>query len=182
MSSHEDPRNDAQLIDACNAGDAAAFEALYHRHRDHVVRLAYRFTGDRDAALDVMQETFLYLLRQFPGFELRAKLTTYLYPVVKHTAIRGREKHDRAMNDPRDPPRRPEKASEIHTAEGDLGALLGHLSQDHREVLLLRFVDGFSLDEIATTLEIPVGTVKSRLHHAVAKLRENPATKIFFEK
>jgi len=67
-----DARNDLELIAAINDGDAAAFEALYFRYRNWVVGLAYRFTGDCDAALDVMQETFLYLLRKFPGFRLTA--------------------------------------------------------------------------------------------------------------
>ena len=87
----EDPRSDGQLIDAINrgahgGGARAAFEVLYRRHRDWVVSLAYRFTGNRDDALDVMQETFIYLLGKFPGLALTAKLTTFLYPVVKHIA------------------------------------------------------------------------------------------------
>jgi RNA polymerase sigma-70 factor, ECF subfamily len=62
-----DPRSDQELIAAANAGEVGAFESLYRRHRDWVAGLACRFTGDRDAALDVMQETFVYLLGKFPG-------------------------------------------------------------------------------------------------------------------
>lgn len=91
-----DPRTDAQLVAAINDGDAAAFEVLYFRHRDWVVNLACRFTGKEDLTLDVMQETFLYFLKKFPGFRLTANLKTFLYPLVKHlsiTARRGAGRH-----------------------------------------------------------------------------------------
>src|SRR5690348_8926110 len=82
-----DPRTDDELVAAINDGDAAAFEALYLRYRDWSTALAFRFTADRDAALDVMQEAFLYLLRKFPGFTLTAQMKTFLYPVIRHLAI-----------------------------------------------------------------------------------------------
>jgi RNA polymerase sigma-70 factor (ECF subfamily) len=82
-----DPRSDAQLVVAMDRGDSAAFDALYYRHRDWVVRPAHRFTGNADDALDVMQETFTYLLSKFPGLRLSARMTTFLYPVVKNLSI-----------------------------------------------------------------------------------------------
>ena len=87
-----DLRNDTELIAAVNAGDADAFEALYWRYRDWIASLAWRFTGDPDLALDVMQETFLYLLRKFPGFRLTAQLKTFLYPAVRHLSLSARRK------------------------------------------------------------------------------------------
>ena len=100
MTPSGDARNDHQLIDAVNAGDPAAFDALYLRHRDWVASLAYRLTSDREAALDVMQETFLCLLRKFPGFRLTAKLRTFLYPVVRHLAAAQREKYKQRTSIP----------------------------------------------------------------------------------
>ncbi|HEX5047019.1 MAG TPA: sigma factor, partial [Gammaproteobacteria bacterium] len=87
-----DPRSDDELVAACNVGDAdeatRAFEALYRRHRDFVLRVARRFTRDRELALDALQETFAYLLRKFPpagsGLVLTARLQTLLYPVAKN--------------------------------------------------------------------------------------------------
>src|SRR5689334_24418714 len=90
-----DASTDQQLIAAINAGDSAAFEVLYRRYRDWVVNLAVRFTGDEDLALDVLQETFLYLLRKFPGFRLTAHLKTFLYPAVKNLSIAARRKAGR---------------------------------------------------------------------------------------
>src|SRR6185369_8663603 len=90
-----DSRSDLQLIAAINAGDAAAFEVLYFRHRDWVVNLAHRFTGSEHLALDVMQETFIYFLKKFPGFRLTANLKTFLYPAVKNLSIAARRKTER---------------------------------------------------------------------------------------
>ena len=68
-----------------------AFAALYSRHKDFVIRIALRFVHDNDMALDVLQETFSYLLQKFPpagnGFQLTAKMTSFLYPVAKNSAI-----------------------------------------------------------------------------------------------
>ena len=70
---------DRELVDLANKGDSEAFEALYYRYRDWVYRLAWRFTGHQQDALDVLQDTFVYLLGKFPGFELTASMTTFLY-------------------------------------------------------------------------------------------------------
>src|ERR1044071_10183869 len=88
----EDARNDQELGAAITRGDGSAFEPLYLRHKDWVYRLACRFTGEHAAALDVVQEAFAYLLAQFPGFRLTAKMTTYLYPVVKNTALAAKRR------------------------------------------------------------------------------------------
>ena len=91
-----DAPSDMRLVAAINDGSCDAFETLYRRHRDWTVNLAFRFTGDEALALDVMQETFLYLLKKFPGFELRAQLRTFLYPAVKNLSIAARRKAGRS--------------------------------------------------------------------------------------
>jgi len=179
-----DTRTDLQLIAAINGGDSRAFEALYLRYRDWACILAYRFTGDNDLALDVLQETFLYFLKKFPGFVLTAQLKTFLYPVVKNLSIAARRKTQRHQST------ETELAALENTAaaeaapagSGELALVLANLSAEQREVLLLRFVDGLSLNEIAEAMEIPLGTVKSRLHNALAFLREDPRTKSFFDR
>ena len=158
--------SDLELIEKSRDGDLSAFETLYRRHRDWVVSLAYRFCGNRDDALDVLQETFAYVLRKLPGLRLTAKFTTFLYPVVKHTAL-SRKKAAR-----RHPPL-PDEDPKIHAElPSDIEALLTGLSPLLREVVWMRFVDGFSLAEIAGALKVPLGTVKSRLHNALAALRK----------
>ena len=107
-----------------------------------MVSLAYRFTGSRDDALDVLQETFAYLLRKFPGFVLTAAMTTFLYPAVRDLSIAARRKSRRhagrggdesaldAMSAP--PP-------QANADRAELAAVLGALPAGQREVLLMRF-------------------------------------------
>src|SRR5205823_804743 len=129
----DDPRTDAALVDALNRGDASAFDALYYRHRDWVVRLARRFTGSDDEALDVLQETFAYLFRKFPGFMLTAKMTTFLYPVVRNLSIAARRKRrsTEAINE-----EMPGfvAAGDAEAARSELAAAMANLSAVHREV------------------------------------------------
>ena len=199
-----DPRTDAQLVDAINAGEPGAtdaFEVLYRRHRDWVVNLAYRYTRDSQLALDVMQETFIYLLGKFDsggisggtsvgggGLILTAKMTTFLFPVVRHIAIRQRDKAHRAQGDTElshaSNQAGPEPATvrmpDSESPRDALAHVLGSLPEPQRECVLLRFVDGFTLDEIAAAMDIPTGTVKSRLHHALRTLREDPKVRDYF--
>ena len=176
-----DSRSDLQLIAAMNAGDAAAFEVLYFRHRDWVVGLALRFTGSEDLALDVMQETFLYFLKKFPGFRLTANLKTFLYPAVKNLAIAAQRKARRYQSTEGTQDFLDHIADVPQSKANELGAVIANLPEGQREVLWLRFVDGLSLAEIADARNIPLGTVKSRLHNALATLRADGRTKEFFD-
>ena len=176
-----DPRSDARLVEDANRGDTEAFGILYRRYRDWVMRLAWRFTRDRDISLEVLQETFIYLLKKIPDLHLSARMTTFLYPVVRNLSIRiqrrgrkttpGEELFDDLPAPERvAPPRR------------RLQEALAVLSEDHREVVLMRFVDEMKLAEIAEALDTPLGTVKSRLHNALKTLREDPRTRHYFRR
>jgi RNA polymerase sigma-70 factor (ECF subfamily) len=177
-----DARTDPELIAAINGGDAAAFEALYHRYRDWVVHLAARLTGDENLALDVLQETFLYVLKKFPGFRLTAQFKSFLYPAVRNLSIAARRKAKRLQSDETELQSLADTAAPSGPAAlGDLALALDGLPAEQREVLLLRFVDGLSLAEVAEAMDIPLGTVKSRLHNGLATLRRDPRTREFFE-
>jgi RNA polymerase sigma-70 factor (ECF subfamily) len=179
-----DARSDLELIAAINGGDAAAFEVLYLRYRDWVVGLACRFTGDSDAALDVLQETFLYFLKKFPGFRLTANLKTFLYPAVRNLSIAARRKAARYQSSEPELAQIEQTASPevVSAPKSELEAALSSLPEEQREVLRLRFVDNLKLSEIADAAEIPLGTVKSRLHNALQALRADPRTRLFFER
>jgi len=174
----EDLRTDLELIHATNDGDERAFESLYFRYRDRVAALAYRFTRHQEDALDVTQETFTYLLRKFPGFVLTSSLMTFFYPAVKNLSIAARRKRQRlhggddAFADLHAPP--------VSDRPSELAQALSRLSDAHREVILMRYVDGLTIDEIAAALEVPPGTVKSRLHHALRLLRDDPSAREYF--
>ncbi len=174
-------KSDRELIELANQGDSEAFETLYYRYRNWVYRLAWRFTGNRADALDVLQETFAYLLGKFPGFELTAAMTTFLYPVVRNTSIRVRRKNRRFTSDDESLNELAAPASqETEHSRSELAAVLKALPESQREALLMRFIDGMSLQEIADALDIPLGTVKSRLHHALQTLRNDRRTRDYF--
>jgi RNA polymerase sigma-70 factor (ECF subfamily) len=175
--------SDLELIAAINGGDPGAFETLYLRYRDWVVSLAHRFTGDSDSALDVMQETFLYFLKKFPGFRLTANLKTFLYPAVRNLSIAARRKAQRYQSTEAQLEKIENTAAENATvATSELQAVLIGLSEEHRETILLRFLDGLSLAEISDAMKIPLGTVKSRLHIALQTLRNDKRTREYFDK
>jgi len=133
-------RSDEELLKRANEGDTDAFEALYHRHRDRVYRLAWRFTNNQADALDVLQETFTYLLRKLPHLRLTASMTTFLYPVVKHLSLNLRRRRagsaigeDALLTIPDPAP--------AQTSRAELAAALTALPPDQREVVLMRFLD-----------------------------------------
>ncbi len=172
--------SDEQLIERTNGGDVEAFGTLYERYRDWVYGLARRFTGDRELALDVLQETFAYLLKKFPGFELTCRMTSFLYPAVKNLSIAAVRKKRRYIS-PQDGventyiPEPPAGETRAQLAEAMKG-----LAAEQREVVLMRFVDDMTLEEMAEALGIPSGTVKSRLYKALAKLREDARARNYF--
>ena len=179
---NQDSASDEDLVAAMNAGDTAAFEALYLRHRDWVAALARKFTGCDSLANDVLQETFLYFLKKFPGFVLTSQLKTFLYPAVKNLSLNAAGKVARFQSgcDRQQVLDRLEAPAPAPGNTGDFDAVLADLSEDHREILLLRFIDGLSMAEIAEAAGIPLGTAKSRLHHALNRLREDPKTREYF--
>jgi len=161
---------DQALLRAIGEGDEAAFETLYRRHRDWVLRLAHRFTRDEAMAMDVTQEVFMHLLGRAGTLELRAKLTTYLYSVTRRTSLA-------TLRQRRGGPAIDETSLEgaVAPAPDDLAPIaraLEALTPTQREVLLMRVVHEMALADIAEALRIPVGTVKSRLHGAMRAVRE----------
>ena len=154
---------DRELLDAHRRGDRTAFETLYRRHSNWVAGLARRICGNREDALDVLQETFIYVAKRAETLDLKAGFRTFLYPVVKHRSI---DKKRARKTTPEGP--EPEAPRSV---EGAIDGYLNQLNEDHREIVSMRFADGMSLEEIAGALEIPLGTVKSRLHHALQVLR-----------
>jgi RNA polymerase sigma-70 factor (ECF subfamily) len=173
--------SDRELIELANKGDPEAFEKLYFRYRDWIYRLAWRFTGNQTDALDVLQEAFTYLLGKFPGFELTSSMTTFLYPVVRHISITINSKKPRIASEDNSRSNTVAIISKENTFyRSELAILLANLPDHQRQVLLMRFVDDMSLQEIASALNIPIGTVKSRLHNALHILRNDNRTRDYF--
>jgi RNA polymerase sigma-70 factor, ECF subfamily len=127
----------------------------------------------------VMQETFTYLLRKFPGFILSSSLISFFYPAVKNLSIAARRKRQRAISgtDCLDELLAPP----VSVEPSELVQALSGLSDLNREVILMRFVDELGLEEISVALDIPIGTVKSRLHNALQLLRDDPRARRYFQ-
>jgi len=174
--------SDEELLEQARNGGVEAFETLYRRHRDWVYRLAWRFTGNEADALDVLQETFAYLLRKLPGLRLTAAMTTFLYPVVKHLSlnVRRASRVVRAASEKLSPSTQDAERTPHNASRSELAAALSTLPADQREVVLMRFLDDMSLEEIAQALDTPLNTVKSRLYRALDALREDPRTREYF--
>lgn len=171
--------SDRALLAAFRAGDPDALASLYDRHGRTVLRFALRFCADHALAEDVVQDCFTELIDRIDDFELTGQLTSWFYVVARRRALRLRERAARAQGDPGPALLIPAEGPE-DTA--DLRRLLARLPPGQQEVLVLRFLDGFDLQSIADALEIPLGTVKSRMHQALSTLHDDPVCRSYFER
>ncbi len=182
---------DAAYVLLCKKGDTDAFEVLVERHQKRMLNLAYRITGDYDEACDVVQEAFLSAYRAIRSFRGESKFSTWLYGIVVNHArnriqqAKSRLRHEtRSIDDPiemkngslsRQVPDCGESAVEElekREVEKKVQECIGSLDGEHREVLVLRDIQGFSYEEIGDMLKLPEGTVKSRLFRARATLKD----------
>lgn len=166
--------NDQDLISRANLGDERAMFTLYENHKEFCFNLANRYLNDREESLDVLQETFKYFFSKFPGFVLTCQLRTFLFPVVRNLCM-SRLRKKKPQVDPQILDFR--ESETIRDPEVDKNRVIdmvAGLGEEHRDVIILRFADQLTLEEIADKLSVPKGTVKSRLHHALKKLRDNP--------
>lgn len=154
-----------------NAGQRDAFEALYLRYRDWLVRGAFSVTRREDLAQECVQRVVLYWLGKFPGFQLQGRMTSFLYPVLRNTALELLRTERRDVSQDGDVVAQPREAA----AESDaVEAALSRLTPEKREVVHLVIVEGLTLAHAAEAIGIPLGTAKTRLHHAVKELEADP--------
>ena len=174
--------DDETLMRLTGRGDDRAFAVLYARHKDWVYRVALRMTRSHADALDVVQEVFVYAVQKAKGFRLTAKFTTFLYPAVRSSAAGIHRKRKEVGGG--DEIAKGRAAAEEQIGDGGardaLEAALDGLGAAHREVIEMRFVHGMDLASIAAATGVPVGTVKSRIHHAIRGLREVESLRAWF--
>jgi RNA polymerase sigma-70 factor, ECF subfamily len=180
---------EAALIQRCAAGDESACAELVAEHERMVFQLALHLLGDRDEALDLSQEVFLRVFRTIHAFRGQSALRTWIYRIVINQARnrqrwwRRRHRNDQVSldqhlmehGDVRQPgddesPHRALARKELATR---LWRALDALPFDQRTVVVLREIDGMSYDEIAFSLGVAIGTVKSRLTRARTTLRHD---------
>lgn len=189
------PAVEHSFLDRLKSGDPAAFERLVNERSGDVYALLYRLTEDPEEARDLTQETFLSAFRHIGRFRGDADLKTWLYRIAMNHARnrwrwwRRRRKDVTVSLDDRDRTRdeplsarlqdrtslSPEGETLEHEREAAIRAALKTLSRSYREIVILRDLEGLSYDEIAATLEIGMGTVKSRLARGRLELRRKLA-------
>jgi RNA polymerase sigma-70 factor (ECF subfamily) len=157
------------------AGDTGAFAEVFDQYKNLVYRTAYLMLGDAHDAEDALQDVFWQVYRALSSYDpAKGAFTTWLHRITVNYCL-NRQRRDRvgvALHDDHWDPA-PGFASPEHLVESDdsLHRMLGTLSEKQRAVVVLRFVWDLSYDEIAQILDIPLGTVQSRLHGALKAVR-----------
>ena len=184
--------DEKELIERAQGGDHRAFQTLVEEHQRKAYTVAYGILRDQDAAIDATQDAFVKVFKSLPKFHGQSSFYTWLYRIVVNVCIDKKRKAARSveveyddsyMQSTDEPVAAPTLAStHIDTPEQayareelrtQMGAAMDTLSASHREILVLREVQGMSYDELAETLELPRGTVMSRLFHARKKFQHS---------
>ena len=172
-----------ELVRAAAGGDESAFSELVRIYENKAYHLALRMVSNPEDAYDVAQDAFLAAWRGLPSFRGESGFSTWLYRLVSNAAIDHlrRTKHQRGnvslddeelnLDAPDDSPT-PQEAAEENDLKQAVAAGLRELSDDHRTVLVMREVQELSYEEIAESLQLDLGTVKSRISRARTHLRK----------
>ena len=174
--------DDHTLIRLVLEGNTSAFDVIVRRYNTKVYSLAYRLLNNVEDAEDVAQDTFSQAFKGLGSFRGTSKFYTWLFRITYNLAISQRRKRKPALSlnsqtDSQGEITLPsDDASPMKNMEDEEGKTLmdkalGLLSLDHRAGLVLKEIEGFSYEEIALSLGVPVGTVRSRLHRARLELR-----------
>jgi RNA polymerase sigma-70 factor (ECF subfamily) len=174
-------------VDRFRGGDRRAFDELVLRYQDRVYALCVRWLGETESAEELAQDVFVALFRALPGFRGEAQLSTWIFKVTLnhcrnrrlHRMRRGHGRHDPIgpVGDDEAPGREvvddgaaADRGTHHREASELVHEALAGLDDEHREIVLLRDVEELSYEEISAILELPLGTVKSRIHRARAEL------------
>lgn len=176
---HEE-RSDWECVQKVQGGDADAFETLVRRHEKKIFNLLYRWLGDYDEAAEVAQEVFLAAFRAIKRFRGDSSFATWLYRIgVNHAknrqkslqVARQRQQAKEVSDAPGDPTSDPAEGVEQRERHDLVQRGLNDLDADDALIILLHDLQEVRYEEISETLDIPLGTVKSRLHRARQALR-----------
>lgn len=174
--------DDALIIAEVLAGRPQAFEKLVLRYQDRLFQTAFHITRSREEAEDVVQESLVQAFVKLGTFQRQSAFFTWLYRIALNAAITRRRRRridvplgpdvDSGVSEPADQNEGPEERILREERSRLLHAALGALSEEHRAILVLRELEGFCYESICEVLELPIGTVRSRLHRARLHLAE----------
>jgi RNA polymerase sigma-70 factor (ECF subfamily) len=170
--------NETDLIRRAQAGDGAAWEALVQTHQQAVFRLAYLFLGDADQAEDVAQDAFIRAYHALSRFDISRPFRPWLMSIAANLARNQRRSAGRylaamrrAFQDSPSPTIDIEASAAQNWEAQSLWQAVRRLSYEDQQVIYFRYFIELSVDETAAALGVPEGTVKSRLHRALNRLR-----------
>ncbi len=184
------PLADESLMLAYRSGEVGAFEELTRRHRAAVFNFILRWVGERSRAEDLLQETWLKVIRTAPSYEKKAKFTTWLFTIARNLCVDSmrRERYRKADSlDAADDPQgdapalsesvagdgpAPDRAAYAAAVRPKLERALASLPPEQREVFVLREYAGIAFKDIAEVTGVPENTVKSRMRYALEALRK----------
>ena len=183
--------SEADLVQRCLDGDAAAWDTLARGYWKRVFNIAYKFVAQVDEAEDLTQEIFVKLFRALPTYDRRASFETWLTRVSRNLCIdhyRRRRLHLVSLDAPLDqepgersrdlpdPAPLPDELTSRRESASRMETLVQGLPPRYRIVILLRYKEDLAYEEIAEVLRLPLGTVKARLHraHHLLKRRIEP--------
>lgn len=167
-----------ELIHRAQSGDVVAFQTLVSTQSQRLLRGALTLCRHQQLAEDLVQDTLLEAWRALSRFDGRCQFSTWLYGILRHRFLKLAARQplqqlpEELADGLPDSGAGPTGAAEVAEQAALLRRAVSQLPPQHRLVIELRFLADASLDEIAATLDIPLGTVKSRLHHGLEKLRE----------
>jgi len=173
--------DDAELIQETLAGDSGAFGQLVRKYQDRLFHTMVHVAGSVAEAEDVVQEAFVQAFVKLSSFKGNSAFYTWLYRIAFNTSISRRRKQRPAVSVEAHQEQTGQEPLDVGMPVSDnlereerahlVRAALEQLSEEHRTVLVLREMDGFCYETIAQMLDLPVGTVRSRLHRARHEMR-----------
>jgi RNA polymerase sigma-70 factor (ECF subfamily) len=174
--------DDAQLIDETLAGKPAAFGQLVEKYQDRLYNTMVHVAGSAEDALDVVQDAFVQAFLKLHTFRQSSAFYTWLYRIAFNLAVTHRRRRKPTLSveqaresggqEPIDKQPGPEARIEDDERARQVRQAIAGLGEEHRTVLILREIDGCCYETIAEMLDVPIGTVRSRLHRARLQLRE----------
>ncbi|HKW78493.1 MAG TPA: sigma-70 family RNA polymerase sigma factor [Candidatus Limnocylindria bacterium] len=179
-----DPRTDRELVYAAREGDMVAFDALFYRYKDGIFRLGLAITKDPSAAEEIVVDAFTRAHRALARLEPEGSLRPWLYRVAVNLAYNRRPRKGLVLSALEDATeevmqsddRSPSSLAELAELRRVVLAAVDTLGPKHKVVVVLHYLNGLNLAEIAQVVDCPVGTVKSRLHYALRRLRVHLAS------